>query len=199
MHLKLNSYLPKNSVQIIQKLISEDDLSIIIKRERKSRHGDYRKLKNGKHLITINENLNQYRFLITLVHEIAHYYAFKLFGGLIKPHGNEWKNTYRKLLIPLLKPDVFPKSIISPLAKFIKKPKASTDSSFELSLALKTFDLPNNKTYIFDLDEGTIFKISDGRQFRKGKKIRTRFECKSLECGRLYSFSSSAQVDLVQR
>jgi predicted SprT family Zn-dependent metalloprotease len=45
---------------------------------------------NGKHEITVNSNLNKYKFLITLIHEISHLVAFEKFGRNIKPHGNEW-------------------------------------------------------------------------------------------------------------
>jgi hypothetical protein len=32
---------------------------------------------NGKHEITVNSNLNKYKFLITLIHEISHLVAFE--------------------------------------------------------------------------------------------------------------------------
>jgi hypothetical protein len=44
---------------------------------RQTRHGDYRKGVNGKHEITVNSNLNKYKFLITLIHEISHLVAFE--------------------------------------------------------------------------------------------------------------------------
>ena len=42
-------------------------------KERKTKHGDFRKLKNGSNQITLNYNKNQFRFLITLIHELAHF------------------------------------------------------------------------------------------------------------------------------
>nr|WP_313791522.1 SprT-like domain-containing protein [Lacinutrix neustonica] len=54
--------------------------------------------------MTINENLNHYKFLITLIHEIAHFEAYKAFGRYIKPHGLEWKRTFQKLMLPFINP-----------------------------------------------------------------------------------------------
>ena len=76
-------YLPDNSVAYIQEILVKYDIEIKIKSERKTRHGDFRVLSNGNCLITINSNLNKYRFLITLIHEIAHLYVYKLFKNSI--------------------------------------------------------------------------------------------------------------------
>ena len=73
----LEKYIPQASVASIFQLIKEHQLHLKIVNERVTRHGDYRKMPNGQHVITINSNLNSYRFLITLVHEIAHLVAFK--------------------------------------------------------------------------------------------------------------------------
>ena len=84
---KLEDHVPAESLSLLNQLIDKNDVDLKMVNERVTRHGDYRKLPNGKHRITINQNLNEYRFLITLVHEIAHLEAFKAHGKLIKPHG----------------------------------------------------------------------------------------------------------------
>ena len=104
----LKEYLPDNSVAYIKKILVKYDIEIKIKSERKTRHGDFRVLSNGNCLITINSNLNKYRFLITLIHEIAHLYVYKLFKNSVKPHGVEWKNQFRVLILPVLNPDIAP-------------------------------------------------------------------------------------------
>ena len=90
MQNQLKEYIPINALASVLSLLEQDNLLIKIKNERKTRHGDYRSLPNGKHQITINSNLNTYRFLITLIHEIAHFEAYKAYGKFIKPHGLEW-------------------------------------------------------------------------------------------------------------
>jgi len=64
-------------------------------------------------------------------------------------------------------------------------------------LKLKQFDLPNGKTFIFEVPEGAVFKLYNGKLFRKGLKRRTRFECTDMATGRLYVFNPNAEVELL--
>ena len=100
----LQDFIPKASYDQVIALLSHDNLVVKVKQERKTRHGDYRRLPNGKHQITINSNLNPYRFLITLIHEIAHFETYKSYGKLIKPHGPEWKSVFQHLMLGFLRP-----------------------------------------------------------------------------------------------
>ncbi|GAA4887864.1 SprT-like domain-containing protein [Flaviramulus aquimarinus] len=198
MHEHLQDYIPANGLSQVLKLLEYDNLTVKIKSERKTRHGDYRRLPNGKHQITINSNLNTYRFLITLIHEIAHFEAYKVYGKLIKPHGIEWKRTFQHLMLPFLNPKIFPVSLLPLLAKHFKSPKASSDTDIHLALALKQFDEPNNKTYVFEVPLGHAFKLYNGKVFEMGKKRVKRFECVELKTGRLYLFNPNAEVELLE-
>ena len=191
---KLGSYIPSGSVDQMSRLLEKDGLVIKIKKERKTRHGDYRQLPNGKHQITVNSNLNEYRFLITLIHEIAHLEAYKEYGRFIKPHGNEWKSTFQRLMLPFLNPNVFPNELLPLLAKHFKNPKASSDTDSRLSLALKQYDEPNDKNYVFELPLGSKFQLYNGKIFKKGEQRVKRFECVELKTGRLYLFNPNAEV-----
>ncbi|WP_425077443.1 SprT-like domain-containing protein [Psychroserpens sp. S379A] len=193
----LQSYIPEKAVSQVLKLLKHDNLVVKVKQERKTRHGDYKRLPNGKHQITINSNLNSYRFLITLIHEIAHFEAYKTYGKLIKPHGIEWKRTFQHLMLPFLNPKIFPENILPLLAKHFKNPKASSDTDAELALALKQFDEPNDKTYIFEVPLGQDFKLYNGRVFKKGHKRVKRFECIEIKTGKLYLFNPNAEVELL--
>lgn len=193
----LESYLPENAINHVVKLLNEDNLTVKVKKERKTKHGDYRLLPNGKHQITINGNLNHYRFLITLIHEVAHFEAFNNYGRQIKPHGIEWKQTFKQLMLPFLNPSVFPIEILPLLAKHFKNPKASSDTDINLSLALKQFDKPNNKTYIFEVPLGSVFKLYNGRLFKKGNKRVKRYECIEVKTGKLYLFNPNAEVEIL--
>jgi len=194
---QLYNYLPTHAMLGVLKLLDTDDLSIKIKKERKTRHGDYRSLPNGKHQITINSNLNKYRFLITLIHEIAHFEAYKAYGKFIKPHGVEWKRTFQHLMLPFLNPKIFPNVLLPLLAKHFKNPKASSDTDVNLALALKKFDAPNGKTYIFQIPLGSIFKLYNGKIFKMGNKRVKRFECEEVKTGKLYLFNPNAEVELI--
>lgn len=199
MQHNLQQYIPQEALAGVTSLLAHDNLTVLVKQERKTRHGDYRKLPNGKHQITVNANLNQYRFLITLLHEIAHFEAYKAYGRFIKPHGIEWKRTFQHLVLPYLRPEVFPIQLLPLLAKHFKNPKASSDTDVKLALALKQFDAPNNKTLIFELPFGTTFKLYNGRVFKKGNKRTKRYECLELATGKLYLFNPNAEVEPIEQ
>ncbi|MBN2868074.1 MAG: sprT domain-containing protein [Flavobacteriaceae bacterium] len=193
----ISHYIPEASVAKVLQLLEQDNLTVLVKKERKTRHGDYRKLPNGKHQITVNGSLNKYRFLITLIHEIAHLEAYKKFGKFIKPHGVEWKCTFQYLMLPFLNPDVFPSEILPILAKHFKNPKASSDTDVQLAYALKQFDANTDKTFIFEIPLQSTFKIYNGRIFKKLKKRRTRYECVEVSTGKIYLFNANAEVTII--
>tara|TARA_R110000868_G_scaffold27050_6_gene103362 strand:+ start:3353 stop:3967 length:615 start_codon:yes stop_codon:yes gene_type:complete len=193
----LKNFVPSNALWQVLDLIKHDNLTVKIKNERKTRHGDYRTLPNNKHQITINTNLNQYRFLITLIHEIAHFEAYKAYGRFIKPHGVEWKRSFQHLMLPFLNPAVFPNDLLPLLAKHFKNPKAASDTDVKLALALKQFDEPNNKSYIFEVPLGVNFKTYNGRIFKKANKRVKRYECVEVNTGKLYLFNPNVEVELI--
>ena len=193
----LKHYIPQKAIPLVLELLVNDNLEIKVKNERKTRHGDYRRLKNGKHQITVNSNLNHYRFLMTLIHEVAHFETYKTYGHYIKPHGVEWKHTFQRLMLPFLNPQIFSNHLLSLLAQHFKNPKASSDTDLTLSLALKQFDEPNNQHYIFEVPEGEMFRLYNGRVFKKGIKRRKRFECIEVKSGKLYLFNANAEVELL--
>lgn len=198
MHQDYLNFIPVKAVDLIQNLVTTDSLIIKVKEERKTRHGDYRMLPNGEHQITVNSNLNSYRFLITLIHEIAHLETYQKYGRFIKPHGKEWKQTFQHLMLPFLHPEIFPNDLLPLLAKHFKNPKASSDTDTDLVLALKQYDAQNDKTFIFEIQEGVTFKLYNGRIFKKGAKRRKRYECLELSSGKLYLFNPNAEVELLE-
>lgn len=193
----LEKYLPSHAVAPIFALIEENNIHLKIVNERVTRHGDYTRKQNGVHQITINANLNKFRFLITLVHEIAHLIAFERFGRIIKPHGKEWKFTFQQMMLPFIRPEIFPVQLLPLIAKHFKNPKASSDTDAHLAVALKNFDPENDKNYIFELPFGGVFRIYNGKVFKKGEKRRKRYECVEMETGRIYLFQPNAEVELI--
>ncbi len=152
------------------------------------------------HQITVNASLNQYRFLITLVHEIAHLVAFEKYGRRIKPHGLEWKRTFQHLMVPFIRPEIFPTALLPIIANHFKNPKASSSTDARLAIALKAFDETQQKdhSYVFELPMGSTFRLYNGKLFQKGKKRTKRYECVELATGRLYLFQPNAEVELIK-
>ncbi len=197
MNSVLDKYLPTHAVVSVFKLIEENHIHLKVVNERVTRHGDYRRKPNGGHQITINANLNKYRFLITLIHEISHLLAFERFGRHIKPHGREWKFTFQQLMLPFIRPEIFPSSLLPLIANHFKNPKASSDTDARLSIALKNYDPDTDKNYIFEVPVGGVFRIYNGKTFKKGAMRRKRYECVEVATGKVYLFQPNAQVELL--
>lgn len=188
----LTKYLPASSVEEVLELLDQYPCFIKITRSRVTKHGDFRRYADGRIQISINNDPNAYRFLITLIHELAHLVTFKEKKG-VRPHGREWQITFQRLMLPLLRPEVFPERILSCLAGYLKKPKASTDGDIDLSLALREFDPENDKSLVAELPSESLFVYRD-RTFVKGEKRRTRFECIELATHKKYIFHPHAEV-----
>ena len=190
---KIFEKIPLASVDYVKSLIYSENVVIKLKKTRKTKHGDFSVNKDGLRLITINESLNKYRFLITLIHEISHYFTFKNYGRYIKPHGVEWKNTFRSLLLPVINSDVFPNDVLKTLAAYTKNPKASTDTDLNLSLTLNKYNT-NQSEYVSSLSNGTVFKASNDRTYIMIKKLRKRYECMDVLTKKLYLFSPNVKI-----
>ncbi|WP_333695701.1 SprT-like domain-containing protein [Flavobacterium sp.] len=198
MSVVLLKYLPEHAVEPVFELIKTHSVHLKIVNERVTRHGDYRRHPSGKHQITVNANLNKYRFLITLVHEIAHLAAFEKYGRNIKPHGNEWKITFQRLMIPFIRPEIFPNSVLPLVANHFRNPTASSDTDARLAFALKQFDERKPDIhFMHEVPSGSFFRIKNGRVFqKKGLRVK-RYECLEVQTGKLYLFNANAEVEII--
>ncbi len=197
MNETLSKYIPEHAVKPVFELIVTNQVHLKIVNERVTRHGDYRKGLSGKHEITVNASLNKYRFLITLIHEISHLVAFEKFGRNIKPHGNEWKYSFQIMMVPFIRPEIFPSNLLPLLARHFKNPTASSDTDATLALALKQYDAQNDKNYIFEIPYGCVFRIPNGKIFKKIALRVKRYECIEVNSGRIYLFNPNAEVEVL--
>ena len=197
MNETLSKYIPEHAEKPVFELIVTNQVHLKIVNERVTRHGDYRKGLSGKHEITVNASLNKYKFLITLIHEISHLVAFEKFGRKIKPHGNEWKYSFQIMMVPFIRPEIFPSNLLPLLARHFKNPSASSDTDATLALALKQFDAQNDKNYIFEIPYGSVFRISNGKIFKKIALRVKRYECLEINSGRIYLFNPNAEVEVL--
>ncbi len=192
----LSKYIPLSAVDPILQLIHHRQIQLTIKQGRKTKLGDYRPgNKQSPHRISINKNINQYAFLITLVHEIAHLEVWKNFGRSARPHGQEWRAAFQKQMAPFLHSTVFPDELKPLIIKHLTKGYASTSSDIELTRALAHYDI-EQKTLMEDVPETTLFSVDDGRLFRKKHKIRTRYVCYCFNDRKTYLFSPTARVNI---
>ena len=190
-------FVPKASIPYIEKLLVDKKIIFLLKNKRKTKHGDFRITKDKKTLITLNKTKNKYQFLITLLHEIAHYETYIKYQNTVKPHGIEWKNNFRLLMLPFLNNYIFPDEILNNLINYIKNPKASTENDFNLIMSLKKYDFNINSNFVFELKEGDFFMTENGKKYKFIRKRIKRIECVEIESGRKYLFSPHAEVSLI--
>ena len=185
--------IPKASLEYVKGLIKYENILFKLKNNRKTKHGDFSVKKDFSVEITINSDMNSFRFLITLLHEISHFLVYKDFGFNTKPHGYQWKSKFKELLIPVINNEVFPDDILRPLAKYAVNPKASTDTDLDLSIALNKYNV-NVSSYIFDLRKGDKFKASNKKNYIVVGKRRKRYECLEIDSKKLYLFSPNYKI-----
>lgn len=195
--MQYSEYIPEAAIPYVKEILSPLSLEVKLSKERKTKHGDYRKLPSGRHQISINVGKNPYRFLITLIHEVAHYIAFKKFGYQILPHGKEWKMTFRTLIEPLLRDTVFPEDLLKVLLIHFRNPKASSDSDPALAKLLQAYDPDDGKIILSNLSSGTQFYFRQ-RRFKLKYKRRTRYLCEEISTKKQYLIPGHARVVIDQ-
>lgn len=174
------------------KLLENNPCNFKIVGKRKTKHGDFKVLRDGSCQVTINADLNPFRFLLTFVHEIAHLITYKNQPNA-RPHGIEWKRNFQRAMLPFLTPEIYPNEILPILANYLKNPKASTDADVKLSFALKEKNKEKLGNYVFELPQNAKFMYNN-RIFLKGDKRRTRYECIDILNQRKYLFHQNALV-----
>jgi SprT-like family. len=191
----LSRFIPPAAVPRVLEYLHQYKVHLTITRERKSVLGDYRHATQDKnHRISVNGNLNPYAFLITLIHELAHLVTFMQYGHRVQAHGREWKNCYAMLLRDFMGKEIFPPVIERTLLQSMHDLPASSCADENLMRVLKGFDKDNGLVMVESLPEGQLFDIGEGRIFKKGKKLRKRYQCLEVKTGKLYLFSPIYEV-----
>jgi predicted SprT family Zn-dependent metalloprotease len=196
---QLESYLPPGSFEDVLYYLQQHKVHLTISRKRQSILGDYRHAHSDKnHRISVNGNLNQYAFLITLLHELAHLFTYEKFGHRVQAHGREWKDEFGKILAKFLLKKVFPPDIQKALLNTLQNPAASSCGDEKLLRVLHNYDEKAAGVHLVEqLPPGTLFSIKGGRIFKKGLKIRKRFKCVEVKTGKLYLFSGMYEVQVL--
>ena len=172
---KLQDYLPPNTLSYIQLLLSSHKIIIRITNPRKTRLGSFNAQRGlEKPVICVSKDLNQYAFLITLIHEIAHLKVWAYHNRRRLPHGKEWKKIYIEILFPMIEHDVFPNDVKEAVIRHLKNPKASTSGDVILDKALKKYDTHTKSEGLITIEEvpeGSKFIWRTDRIFQKQQKI----------------------------
>lgn len=198
----LAGFLPAGSFEDVVAYLNRYKVHLTVTRRRKTVLGDYRHAMHGRnHRISVNSNLNQFEFLITLLHELAHLLTFEQFGNRVEAHGREWKHAYGQLLLHFIAKKIFPPDVELALHKSVLNPAATANGETELILTLRRYDAVKREGYfpVAELPAGALFTTDDKRIFQKGEKRRSRFVCTEIKTGLKSTFSPVYEVRLVQR
>lgn len=191
----LRRFIPEPAVLKVLEYLRQYNVHLTITQERKTVLGDYRHATQYKaHRISVNGNLNKYAFLITLVHELAHLVTFIQYAHRVQAHGKEWKTLYAVLLSEFLKEGIFPADIQQAIREYMHDLPASSCADEGLMRVLKRYDRHNGLVMVEEVPEGQLFDIGEGRIFKKGKKLRKRYQCLEVKTGKMYLFSPIYEV-----
>ena len=193
------TYLPFNARSRCLNLVKDHPVSIRVVNPRRTKHGDFRKFPDGSFQITLNKMENPYRFLITFIHEWAHWLVMQQHPFRTQPHGSIWKQTFKMQMLPFLQDQIFPENLLGLLAKHMMNPKATLDADPQLAIALKQYDPANDKNFIFELGTGTRFQASNGKIYELGQLRRKRYACIELATKRTYLFAAHSEVQIVEK
>lgn len=192
---KILPYCPTGTISLVNSWLLERDFQLRISRERVSKLGDFRPAGLGKPArISINNNLNPVEFLITFAHELAHYDVYKRFRKRRKPHGDEWKHQFRNLLNEIIESKALDSDICDAIIRcyFLRERIASSPC-----IILRDVLSPENEDkppVVQDIREGETFMLRNGKRFIMGERIRTRYRCKEISTGKLYTIHPLAVI-----
>jgi hypothetical protein len=195
----LKRFAPEVYVPYLVDTILQSKVVFKIVPGRKSKLGDFRANLAGElPTITVNGDLNPYSFLVTTLHEIAHLRTFNNYGHRVNPHGEEWKNAFRKLLIPVLDSKNLPEDLEKALWKSFTNTKASSCSDLNLSRALKKYDKPtlHQSHTLEEIPMNSHFSLN-GKVFKKGNLRRSRYLCTDLN-GKQYLVHALASIEIIE-
>jgi len=192
----ISTKVPETTIDYCTGLWLKYPFDFKLRKQRVTKLGDYRYgPQRNTHSITVNDNLNKYQFLITYVHEVAHR-AVHEFRKLQKPHGILWKQKFQMMMLPLLRPDVFPDDVLRVLARHMKNPKASVAGDPKLARVLSLYDEQSSSEVILeDINLGDEFLFRK-RIFKKIEVKRTRAICLDIQNRKRYFIPLMAEVEL---
>jgi len=192
---QLKSFLPLGFESMVADLIFSSPVIFKIVKPRNTKLGDFRAgIKQEKPQITVNGNLNPYSFLITTLHEFAHLNVYLKHGFRVKPHGEEWKHEYRKLLVPAIDTHLLPQDIVNTLMNSLVNTKASSCSDIHLMRVLKKYDTKNeDMLHLEEIAQGSTFLLQ-GKTFVKGELRRKRYLCEEITTRKKYLVHALSEI-----
>lgn len=175
--------------------LRRNPVQVRISRPRQSKLGDYRSATHTQpHRISVNADLNEFAFLVTLVHEFAHYSTYVSLRRWTQPHGPAWKSEYARLMRPFMSSAVFPLDVLQALEQHLMDAPASSCTDQGLMRVLMNYDREPRQV-LEELPDRSVFRFNE-RVFVKGPQLRKRYKCHCLNDRRNYIIDPLAEVQV---
>ena len=172
----LEKHLPTLKAVAIIDYTARHNCTLRITRPRKTKRGDFRQL-GIKQSISINQDSNSFRFLFTLIHELAHLETFIQHKNQVKPHGVEWKSNFKKLYDYFEMDEEFSVDnyILQAVKSELKNPKACSGVNVNLEQAFAIYDCVQG-VLLDQLPTCDFFMFRENK-YKKLETRRTRVVC----------------------
>ena len=205
--LTLGALLPAGTHAYVAGLLvgtgMEHAMLVRLSPPRRTKLGDHRPPGRGRagHRISVNQDLNPYAFLTTLLHEIAHATTWEKHrrrGRAVKPHGEQWKEEFERLLEPVVACGSLPEDIEGALSQFMRNPAAATCSDRRLMLALSRYDRDEpGRTRVEELPPAHSERPAAVEPEHRARRLRTRYRCFERRSGREYRVHALSRVEVL--
>jgi len=189
----LRKQVPAAAWPVVLLWMRRNPVLVRVVRPRRTKLGDYRSAtRTQPHRVSVNTDLNKYAFLVTLVHEFAHYSTYTKTKRWGQPHGSFWKNEYQRLMRPFMSRSVFPADVLHALEHHLRDAPASSCTDHDLMRVLRNYDR-DPRALLEELPERSVFRFNE-LIFVKGPRLRKRYKCHCLNNRRSYLIDPLAEV-----
>ena len=193
----LVNHLPNKKAVAIIDYTARHNCTLRITRPRKTKRGDFRQL-GIKQSISINQDSNSFRFLFTLIHELAHLETFIQHKNQVKPHGVEWKSNFKKLYDYFEMDEEFSVDnyILQAVKSELKNPKACSGVNVNLERAFAIYDCVQG-VLLDQLPTGDFFMFRENK-YKKLETRRTRVVCLNITNNRKYTINRAVKIQRIE-
>lgn len=194
---RLRDHLPAAAFPVVVNWLRRNPVQVRLSPPRATKLGDFRvATRTLPHRVSVNTDLNRYAFLVTLIHEFAHYTTIVVSRRWKNPHGEHWKQEYRRLMRPFMSREVFPADVLRALDKHLADAPSSSCTDHQLMRVLRRYDRSPG-LYLEEIAEQTVFRFNQ-KLFVKGPQLRKRYKCRCLNDRRTYFIDPLAEVHVEQ-
>ena len=194
----LHNHLPEQAVDWVYGYLDRHKVHFHITRGRRSKYGDYRwpQPRHEFHEMSVNGDLNRYLFLLVFLHEAAHLETHLKYSS-VQPHGHEWQAEYARLIGLAI--GCFPDEVRPLMARYAARVPLQRSLGRQIEELLRHYNPGAENVDIVHLDDlpaGSRFRLKNKPEmlFESVERRRTRWLCREVAGGRMYTVTGRAEV-----